>query len=187
MLALGFGARADMQTRCPHCGASLHKDGDDQNPTRCWMCTAPLEASATKPKVSNPTIMMRPVQVPGRPNAIRLNEDAAAQTRTLALPSNASLKIAVEEGTRPGAEYELSRPLMTIGRLGGGADIEIDDPEVSRLHCSVEVRRDAIFLQDLRSKNGTFIDGTRVFAAQLDESARFRIGSTVLRIDRRAV
>lgn len=178
-----------MQTRCPHCGASLHKDGADQSPTRCWMCTAPLEVSKAKPKVDNPTIIMRPAQAltPGKPNTIRLNEHSGAQTKTLALPINASIKIAVEEGIRPGAEYELSRPLMTIGRLGGGADIEIDDPEVSRLHCSVEVRREAIFLQDLRSKNGTFIDGARVFAAELDESSRFRIGSTILRIDRTAV
>jgi pSer/pThr/pTyr-binding forkhead associated (FHA) protein len=153
------------------------------------MCTAPLEVSKPKPKIDNPTIFMQPAQplVPGRPNAIRLNEHSGGQTKTPALPTNALIKIAVEEGTRPGAEYELSRPLMTIGRLGGGADIEIDDPEVSRLHCSVEVRRDAIFLQDMRSKNGTFIDGARIFAAQLDESARFRIGSTVLRIDRTAV
>jgi len=175
-----------MQTRCPHCGASLHKSGADQNPTRCWMCTAPLEPTAAKPKVNNPTIIMRPAQALSPGNAIRLSEHSGPQTKTLSLPSNASIKIAVEEGVRVGVEYELSRPLMTIGRLGGGADIEIDDPEVSRLHCSVEVRNEAILLQDLRSKNGTFIDGARVFAAHLDESSRFRIGSTVLRIDRTA-
>ena len=176
-----------MQTRCPHCGASLHRDGADKNPTRCWMCTAPLDRVAAKPKSSNPTIM-RPVgeSAAARPGAIRLQEDAA-QTQTLSLPSDTVIKIAVVQGRRPGTEYEISRPLMTIGRLGGGADIEIDDPEVSRLHCSVEVRREAILLQDLRSKNGTFLDGARVFAAQLDETSRFRIGSTVLRIDRTAI
>lgn len=177
-----------MQNRCPHCGASLHRDGEDKNPTRCWMCTAPLEVVAAKPKASNPTIIMRPVRpsTAARTAAIRLQEDAA-QTQTLSLPSGTLIKIAVVQGSRPGTEYEISRPLMTIGRLGGGADIEIDDPEVSRLHCSVEVRREAILLQDLRSKNGTFLDGARVFAAQLDETSRFRIGSTVLRIDRTAV
>jgi pSer/pThr/pTyr-binding forkhead associated (FHA) protein len=150
------------------------------------MCTAPLETAEAKPKVNNPTIIMQAPRHlgPGRPAPIRLNEHSTAQTQTLALPINALIKIAVEEGVRPGTEHELSRPLMTIGRLGGGADIEVDDPEVSRLHCSVEVRSEAIFLQDLRSKNGTFIDGARVFAAQLEESSRFRIGSTVLRIDR---
>lgn len=178
-----------MQTQCPHCGASLHKDGADQNPTRCWMCTAPLELSEKRPQINHPTVMMQAPRNPvaSRANAIRLNEHSGPQTQTLSLPNDASLKVSVEQGVRPGTQYELLRPLMTIGRLGGGADIEIDDPEVSRLHCSVEVRRDAIFLQDLRSKNGTFIDGARVFAAQLDESSRFRIGSTVLRIDRIAV
>jgi pSer/pThr/pTyr-binding forkhead associated (FHA) protein len=49
------------------------------------------------------------------------------------------------------------------------------------------VRRDAILLQDLRSKNGTFIDGERVFAARLEETSQFRVGTTVLRIDRAAI
>lgn len=176
-----------MQSRCPHCGATLHRDGEDQNPARCWMCTAPLEAVPAKPKVDNPTIILRPSRTSGspRPGAIRLNDGADAQSLTL--PSDTVVKIAVVQGVRPGAEYEISRPLMTIGRLGGGADIEIDDPEVSRVHCSVEVRKESILLQDLRSKNGTFLDGARVFAAKLEETSRFRIGSTVLRVDRYAV
>ncbi len=178
-----------MQTRCPHCGATLHRDGEDKNPTRCWMCTAPLEYVPAKAKVNNPTIIMRPVQSGGsaRPSAIRLNNEEETQGQILALPGDALIKIAVVQGVRPGAEYELSRALMTIGRMGGGADIEIDDPEVSRLHCSVEVRKESILLQDLRSKNGTFLDGARVFAAKLDENSQFRIGSTVLRINRSAV
>lgn len=178
-----------MQTRCPHCGATLHRDGEDQNPTRCWMCTAPLETAAAKPKVDNPTIILRPSQISGsaRPGAIRLNDGEDVQGQSLTLPSDTVVKIAVVEGATPGAEFEILRPLMTIGRVGGGADIEIDDPEVSRVHCSVEVRKESILLQDLRSKNGTFIDGERVFAAKLDETSRFRIGSTVLRIDRRGL
>jgi len=72
---------------------------------------------------------------------------------------------------------------MTIGRMGGKADIQIDDPEVSRLHCSVEVRGDAILLQDLRSTNGTFVDDSRVLSARLRKMSQFRIGSSSLRID----
>ncbi|HTZ76089.1 MAG TPA: FHA domain-containing protein [Candidatus Aquilonibacter sp.] len=128
--------------------------------------------------------MMRvPRDLGRRPGALRLDE-TASPTQTLILPQNAVIKIAVIQGARPGAEHELSRPLMTIGRLGGGADIEIEDPEVSRLHCSIEVRRDAILLQDLHSKNGTFIDDARVFASRIDESKPFRVGSTLLKINR---
>src|ERR1700674_2072754 len=71
-----------------------------------------------------------------------------SQTTTLALPRDHVIKISVIAGPSQGTEGELSRPLMTIGRLGGAADIKIDDPEVSGLHCAIEVRRDAIFLHD---------------------------------------
>jgi pSer/pThr/pTyr-binding forkhead associated (FHA) protein len=60
--------------------------------------------------------------------------------------------------------------------------MEIDDPEISRLHCAVEVRRDAILLHDLRSMNGTYIDNSRVFAARLEEKSKFRIGSSLLQV-----
>jgi len=72
---------------------------------------------------------------------------------------------------------------MTIGRVGGEADIQIDDPEVSRLHCSVEVRGDAILLHDLHSTNGTFAGDSRVVSTRLKKMSQFRIGSSYLRID----
>ena len=98
------------------------------------------------------------------------------------LPRDKTINLSVISGPSQGMKCDLSRPLITIGRLGGGADIEIDDPEVSRLHCSVEVRRDAIFLTDLRSTNGTYLGDTRVFGARLDEMSIFRIGSTSLQL-----
>jgi pSer/pThr/pTyr-binding forkhead associated (FHA) protein len=103
------------------------------------------------------------------------------------LPQNEVIRLHVLEGTHPGARFDLSKPLMTIGRIGGGADIEIEDPEVSRLHCSIEVRRDAILLQDMHSKNGTFMGDARVFTARLRADSEFRIGATVLRVDRVAI
>ncbi len=76
----------------------------------------------------------------------------------------------------------MSKPLMTIGRLHGGADIEIDDPEVSRSHCAVEVRRDTILLHDLKSTNGTYVEDSRVFATQLESMSTFRIGNSTIQI-----
>jgi hypothetical protein len=172
-----------MLAKCPYCGASLRRDGADQNPLKCWMCTAPLPDLPEIPQSAmNQTVVLRPLGSRGRAGALKLDENAIVETPSL--PENQLIKIAVEEGTQPGTVYDVSRPLMTIGRLGGGADIQVDDPEVSRLHCSIEVRRDSILLQDLRSKNGTFFDGSRIFATRLDQLSRFRIGATVLRVDR---
>ena len=79
-------------------------------------------------------------------------------------------------------EFEIAKAITTIGRIGGGADIEIDDPEISRSHCAVEVRRDAILLHDLRSTNGTYLRDSRVSVARLDMVSKFRIGGSKLQL-----
>jgi hypothetical protein len=183
---------AHMLTRCPYCGASLHQAeaNSAQSPAKCWMCTAPLPADDSprpRSKVSNATVVIRPLEAGRRSGALRLDESSTPHTKTLVLPQNEVIRLHVLEGTHPGARFDLSKPLMTIGRIGGGADIEIEDPEVSRLHCSIEVRRDAILLQDMHSKNGTFMGDARVFTARLRADSEFRIGATVLRVDRVAI
>jgi pSer/pThr/pTyr-binding forkhead associated (FHA) protein len=98
------------------------------------------------------------------------------------LPEHKSVLISVVEGASQGVERGLTVPLVTIGRLRGGADIEIDDPKVSRLHCAIEVKNDSVLLRDLRSTNGTYVGEKRVHAALLQDSAEFRIGETKIRV-----
>ncbi len=50
-----------------------------------------------------------------------------------------------------------------IGRVPG-QDIAIDIPALSRRHARLEVRSGSWWLQDLRSKNGTFVNGQAVDA-----------------------
>lgn len=49
-----------------------------------------------------------------------------------------------------------------IGRKGFGADVEIDDPTVSRNHASIVLEKGTILLKDLGSANGTFINGKKI-------------------------
>jgi pSer/pThr/pTyr-binding forkhead associated (FHA) protein len=69
-----------------------------------------------------------------------------------------------------------------IGRAGGGAQIEIDDAEVSRWHCAIEVKDGMVWLKDLESTNGTYFEEERTRAAVLVDGAQFRVGSTVLEL-----
>jgi len=48
-----------------------------------------------------------------------------------------------------------------IGRRPDCA-VAIDDPSVSRVHARLEIAPDVMRIEDLRSKNGTFIDGGRI-------------------------
>lgn len=98
----------------------------------------------------------------------------------LSLPTDKNITLSVIAGTSKGASHPLSKARVVIGRKGGGADLEIDDQEVSRWHCAIEVKPDVVKLRDLDSTNGTFMEDERVRAAEMQHLSEFRIGSTVL-------
>jgi pSer/pThr/pTyr-binding forkhead associated (FHA) protein len=64
-----------------------------------------------------------------------------------------------------------------------GADVAMNDPEISRHHCLLEVRDTYINLKDLDSTNGTFFDEERVRAAMLQDGSEFRIGMSLIRVN----
>ncbi|MBO9499380.1 MAG: TIR domain-containing protein [Novosphingobium sp.] len=55
---------------------------------------------------------------------------------------------------------------LKIGRVAP-ADIVLADSKVSRSHCMVELKDDQLFVADLNSTNGTFVDGQRVAGAAI--------------------
>lgn len=50
---------------------------------------------------------------------------------------------------------------VVIGR-GSEADLVLDEPEMSRKHAALEVTADGLYLRDLGSKNGTYVNGVQV-------------------------
>jgi DNA-binding winged helix-turn-helix (wHTH) protein len=69
-----------------------------------------------------------------------------------------------------------------LGRELDGGGIRIDSPTVSRRHASVSISAGGAFLEDLESKNGTYIHGQPVSTAvALKDGDEIRIGSVVLR------
>ena len=76
-------------------------------------------------------------------------------------------------------EFPLAEGDNVIGR-GPDADVRVDDPEVSRRHATIKVEGDVAILQDLGSKNGTFLRGERVVEpARLANADEIRIGISV--------
>src|SRR5579862_7963118 len=59
--------------------------------------------------------------------------------------------------------YE-GRPPFEIGRAGD-ADLVLRDAEVSRRHARFEGRNGVVYVTDLASRNGTFLNGRRVTEA----------------------
>ena len=81
--------------------------------------------------------------------------------------------------------YDVGRkPWVVLGRNGGGADIVIEDPSVSRLHCALVHHQDGrLYLIDL-SSHGTTVDGEPI---KRHKPTKAKDGSTVSVETRRAI
>jgi two-component system response regulator GlrR len=64
------------------------------------------------------------------------------------------------------------------------ADVVVSDATVSKLHADVEPREDGIWIRDLGSRNGTFIEGILVRDGAVPEGGGVRVGSTLLKMQR---
>jgi len=113
-------------------------------------------------------------------NALSLDGSISNLSSGLSLPNDRTITISVLAGSSNGLRHQLTKAKTSIGRTGGGADIEIDDPQVSPLHCVVGVANDIVRLCDLDSVSGTYANGERVQAAELEHLSEVRLGSTWL-------
>jgi pSer/pThr/pTyr-binding forkhead associated (FHA) protein len=84
----------------------------------------------------------------------------------------------------PGEDYEVDSAQLTIGR-GGQNDIAIGSDEfASARHARFEPRHDGVWVQDLGSTNGTYLNGARLERPRrLAEGDIVRIGETDLRYE----
>lgn len=73
-------------------------------------------------------------------------------------------------------DFELGERSITIGR-SPDADIILLDEKVSRVHCGVRLWDGEFYIKDLKSKNGTFVNGRRVEVCKLKPSDAVKIGS----------
>lgn len=78
----------------------------------------------------------------------------------------------------PGGVRELSDRPILIGRDPVACDVALEqDSLLSRLHFAVVPGGDGAFLLDLRSSNGTYVNGSRVHYARLRSGDQIRAGT----------
>ena len=89
-------------------------------------------------------------------------------------------QLLAQQGPRAGQTFDLSRPVVTIGREAG-SDIVLDDPQVSRRHAQLTLQGASYFVEDLGSTNGSFVNGRRVMApTPLNPGDKLGLGDTVV-------
>lgn len=147
---------------CTHCG---HANPDDAN--FCGNCGRPVRAGDAT------TSGFRVLREGGD---VVEPDDSSLDVAALVgeLDPGTALLVAVR-GPNRGARFLLDRDVVTVGRHPG-SDIFLDDITVSRRHA--EFRRDGqqMWVHDVGSLNGTYVDGKRVEDEVLATGDEVQIG-----------
>jgi pSer/pThr/pTyr-binding forkhead associated (FHA) protein len=90
-------------------------------------------------------------------------------------------KLVILTGGLTGLTHELSANSTTVGRAEGNL-LQIIEPAVSGRHCEILLRGNEVVVRDLKSTNGTFIQGERITEAILKPGQILRLGRVDLRL-----
>ncbi len=100
-------------------------------------------------------------------------EHAEGKPRLAALVAN----LEIVRGPYVGASFPIARPVVSIGR-GAQSDVRVRDDSMSANHATLLRKGASWFVIDLRSANGTFVDGSRVAGErELASGSRLKLGS----------
>jgi hypothetical protein len=144
---------------CPDCGF-VNADGANY----CQRCGHFLGAGQTQ-EHSEPTTATYRVGETGELIPIDL-DDAAAHGPVLVIRAG---------GGRVGESFPLDGDRMTIGRRPD-SDIFLDDVTVSRDHSLLVRRGGDLYLDDLGSLNGSYVNRRRIESHRLEDGDELQIG-----------
>jgi len=94
------------------------------------------------------------------------------------------IKIYIMNGPDEGRSFEFEEEAVTVGR-SLHSDLRLKDTTVSRAHVKIFQRGEKVYLEDLKSKNGTMVKGKRIRPGKIlevEEGAPIALGRTLIAI-----
>lgn len=85
-------------------------------------------------------------------------------------------------GKYQGGEFPLPNSKEIVVGRSSELDMVLVEDMVSRRHAKITVTGDQIFIQDLGSTNGTFVNGEKIKRARLQEGDRILIGTSIIKL-----
>jgi predicted Zn finger-like uncharacterized protein len=176
-----FGELRAKRFKCPKCGHVF----EVANPGLGGLPPAGTQsrytAGPTPPAPLPPDQPTPPAPVPTARTTAKRNRDSmlvAAGLQVAGMPPGLKFSLAFLSGPQASTVHVLEQPLSVIGREEG--DVITRDPETSRRHAQLEIRRDAtVWISDQQSTNGTLVNGERITGpVQLSSQQEFTCGNS---------
>jgi len=148
-----------MAAHCPDCGF-VNPEGANY----CQKCGAYLGGPSEGK--DEPTTMTYTVDETGEMQPIDIDEEVERSGAALVIRSG---------GGRAGESFAIAEDRVSIGR-SPDAGVFLDDVTVSRNHALLVRRRDSLYIDDLGSLNGTYVNRRRIESHPLSDGDEIQIG-----------
>jgi pSer/pThr/pTyr-binding forkhead associated (FHA) protein len=151
-----------MAVHCPDCGFA-----NPEGANYCQKCGAflggPAEGGGSG---DEPTTMTYTVDDTGEMQPVDIDETVERSGAALVIRAG---------GGRAGESFALGEDRVSIGR-SPDAGVFLDDVTVSRNHALLVRRRDGLYIDDLGSLNGTYVNRRRIESHRLADGDEIQVG-----------
>jgi pSer/pThr/pTyr-binding forkhead associated (FHA) protein len=148
-----------MPAHCPECGF-VNPEGANY----CQKCGAFLGGSSEAGE--DPTTMTYTVDDTGDMQRVDIDEVVERAGAALVIRSG---------GGRTGESFSVDEDRVSIGR-SPDAGVFLDDVTVSRNHALLVRRKDGVYIDDLGSLNGTYVNRRRIESHRLEDGDEIQVG-----------
>lgn len=158
-----------MIIQCENCGARYKVDEArlPRGGLTCKRCQAALPVPAASDMRDR-----------GGAEATIIGRVSTPSGTPLSTASGLRISLVIQLGPDRGKTYPITKDRVIIGRKTG--DLILNDPEVSGSHASLEIVGNTYFLRDLRSTNGTYLNGAKVAEAEVTHLDEITLGKSTL-------
>ena len=153
------GPASLMAVHCPECGFA-----NPEGANYCQKCGAYL--GGPKDSGEDPTTMTYRVDETGDMQPVDIDEVVEESGAALVIRAG---------GGRAGESFSIDDDRVSIGR-SPDAGVFLDDVTVSRNHALLVRRRDGLYIDDLGSLNGTYVNRRRIESHRLADADEIQIG-----------
>jgi len=119
---------------------------------------------------------------PAVPVLTRKRFDLRQSLKIMQITNQPMAKLVVLSEGLTGLSFELKAEKTTVGRAEDN-NFQITEASVSSHHCEILQKASDLFVRDLKSTNGTYVNGEQVTEATLKPGQILRLGQVEMRLE----